>query len=148
MKILLKFPGEAIDMHIKRVLPFLQLCGQGLTFQRGPLPLHTPLPNMAASGAFLGVVTEFVLQLNPVPPVLPLITATYPLSLLGLVSAGVWVAGWLKLASGMDIDPMRHGGEVRWTSACVLYCRLYYQRGGARRDRSSDRPLQWGAWGR
>ncbi|GIL42445.1 hypothetical protein Vafri_413 [Volvox africanus] len=45
---------------------------------------------LRGGGFFLGVVTEFVLNLYPVAPRLPLITATYPLSVLSQVSEFFW----------------------------------------------------------
>ncbi|GLI70648.1 hypothetical protein VaNZ11_015581 [Volvox africanus] len=45
---------------------------------------------LRGGGFFLGVVTEFVLNLHPVASRLPLIKATYPLSLLSQVSEFFW----------------------------------------------------------
>lgn len=49
-------------------------------------PAHPDVARLLPAGMFLGVVTEFVLKLHPVPQQLPCITAIYPLHMAPEVS--------------------------------------------------------------
>lgn len=55
-------------------------------FHRPWPPNHPHVACLLSAGMFLGIVTEFVLKLHPVPQQLPCITAIYPLHMAPEVS--------------------------------------------------------------